>query len=132
MTIFYVQEAILSSAEQPGVKEWISRQRGYDGSFIVESSHTLQSRTITVFAQPSDARKSFLKEKEECSDVSGFAERVNLWEVQALTQKGAAKKTLKRNGTLIETVQSSLEVLKKKRASELMGAAMLSAHEAGS
>ncbi|MCM0084101.1 hypothetical protein L4X63_21190 [Geomonas sp. Red32] len=132
MFTLYVSECIesLSRVAKPNDPEWLSNDRTTDGRFIIESKKFYLTRYMAVYRQRADAEVSFEESKAYCVKDSHY-EKISLWEVTALTHKGAAKKILKGYGTLINKLQLGDDQLQAKKLNEIKGELLLTAFERG-
>jgi hypothetical protein len=130
---YFVRESIceISRINQIRDPEWVAMPRADDGSYMVESKKFHITRYLAVFSQPVDAKKSFEECKAYFKEECPWNEKVNLWEVSALTRRGAAKKAFNKKGTLLNSAQIDNEALKKKKAEEAKGEILLAVLESG-
>ena len=129
MPTYYICESIdeLKDINQYDDPEWISSSLATDGSFIARSKKFYRTRFVAVFSDLIYAQKRFDNDKTYCNDEDLFMEKVNLWEVNALTKKWAAKKILKSKGTLLDTAQANNLAKTENKLKEIKGELLLSA-----
>jgi len=133
MSTYYVSESIdyLFMVDKPNDPERISNEHTFGSNFyIVRSVKYMMTRSMRVFSHIGDGKKDYEDSKKYCTPDS-VTQRVALWEVAAITRKGAAKKALKGQGIKLSMSQISADEIKASNLDLFKGELLLSSFEGG-